>query len=195
MKKAFLSVKSNILEESLLNNKKLLRKHYIDLISKLPIDRKKEASKNACLALERLSKQAKLIASFTPLKDELDIWPFNDLMMKEKKLLLPAVTGKDLAFFNVEDRSELILSQWNVLEPKTTDLPPAQIDAIDFIIIPGLAFDRQFYRLGKGKGYYDYFIAMHQPKHTIGVAFKEQQHLSSLVVEPHDQKLSEVLFF
>ncbi len=178
-----------------MNSKNLLRTQYLDLIAKLPIERKREASQKACRALEKLAANATFVASFAPLKDELDLWPFNELMMKEKKLLLPMITGKDLTFFKVENKSELTLSKWNILEPKITHLPPIQMDLIDFILVPGLAFDKYGHRLGKGKGYYDYFIAMHRPKHTIGIAFKEQQHFPALQIEAHDQALSEVLFF
>jgi 5-formyltetrahydrofolate cyclo-ligase len=57
------------------------------------------------------------------------------------------------------------------------------ISALDAVLVPGVAFDKQNFRLGRGGGYYDRFLNNLPKKiHTIGLAFDFQ------VVDrlPHD---------
>ena len=50
-------------------------------------------------------------------------------------------------------------NKWNIPEPPPTmPIQIAQPGHIDFLVVPGLAFDQHGSRLGQGKGYYDRFI-------------------------------------
>ena len=55
----------------------------------------------------------------------------------------------------------------------------------DIILVPGLAFSEDGFRIGYGGGYYDYFLAQHPDVMKIGVGFPMQlvKHLPN---EPHD---------
>ena len=54
-------------------------------------------------------------------------------------------------------------------------VPPQQISPVipDCFLIPGMAFDQSGNRLGKGKGWYDYYLKNIRGK-KIGVCFQEQ---------------------
>ena len=63
---------------------------------------------------------------------------------------------------------------------------------IDVAVVPGVAFDRRGYRLGRGKGYYDTLLAQLPHTYKLGICF-DFQKLPSLPVEPHDIPMHEIL--
>jgi 5-formyltetrahydrofolate cyclo-ligase len=69
-------------------------------------------------------------------------------------------------------------------------MPVVPIDQIDLAVVPGLAFDLEGRRLGRGKGYYDRFLA--QPgcrALAVAVAF-EFQVVPTLPSEKHDRDMT-----
>ena len=65
---------------------------------------------------------------------------------------------------------------------------------IELVVVPGVAFDRRNFRLGRGGGYYDRFLAK-IPSHTptIGLAFDFQMIDALPEKETHDRPVSLVL--
>jgi 5-formyltetrahydrofolate cyclo-ligase len=86
---------------------------------------------------------------------------------------------------------ELGINVFGIPEPITGNV----VDPlhIDLMLIPLLAFDRQGYRVGYGKGFYDRFIAQCRPDvHLIGLSFFEPiDDISDL--NPFDRQLNECL--
>jgi len=67
---------------------------------------------------------------------------------------------------------------------------PIPLDLIDLVIVPGLGFTPTGYRIGRGMGFYDRFLA--QPEFvglSCGLAF-EDQVIADLPVLDHDMPLS-----
>lgn len=69
---------------------------------------------------------------------------------------------------------------------------------LDLIIVPGVAFTNEGYRIGHGAGYYDRFLSCYYEKfknrpYLIGVGLIEQR-VESLPIESHDWRLDEVVF-
>ena len=66
---------------------------------------------------------------------------------------------------------------------------PIPLDLIDLVIVPGLGFTPKGYRIGRGMGFYDRFLA--QPEFvglSCGLAF-EEQIVADLPVLDHDMPL------
>lgn len=66
---------------------------------------------------------------------------------------------KKLTFYQLDTYDQLEIVYYNLLEPKPE--PERQIDkkGIDLLIVPGILFDEQGYRIGFGGGYYDRYLA------------------------------------
>lgn len=63
----------------------------------------------------------------------------------------------------------------------------------DILVVPGLGFSQQGFRLGRGAGWYDKFLAEFMPRlGCIGVCF-DQQFGHEFPVEAHDQKMQMIL--
>jgi 5-formyltetrahydrofolate cyclo-ligase len=59
--------------------------------------------------------------------------------------------------------------EFNIMEPTGLDV---DTDVLQLIIVPGVAFDKAGNRLGRGKGYYDRYLACEGFRaYTIGVCY------------------------
>lgn len=69
-----------------------------------------------------------------------------------------------------------VRSGWRgVPEPDPTLTEEVDPAGLDLVFLPGLAFDREGFRLGYGLGYYDRFCALRAPRAlAVGVAYREQ---------------------
>lgn len=82
---------------------------------------------------------------------------------------------------------------YGIFEPKGSGSRKVRISDIDLVIVPGVAFDRQNNRLGRGQGYYDRFLKS-LPKDTpkIGLGFRFQL-FKKIPAAKHDFSLTKVI--
>lgn len=95
-----------------------------------------------------------------------------------------------LRLFTSEE--EMKTGAFGISEP--TGLTFDKLDEIDLIIVPGMAFDKEGHRLGRGKGFYDRFLS--QPNimstYKIGICLPHQL-LEAIPTEAHDITMNEVI--
>lgn len=91
---------------------------------------------------------------------------------------------KKLVFYVLDDFGQLEKSFYNLLEPKTEETAKVEKPQIDLLIVPGLVFDKNGYRIGFGGGYYDRFLSDF-PNKTVSLAHSSQIR-EDLPIGSHD---------
>lgn len=83
---------------------------------------------------------------------------------------------------------------YGILEPKEECSEAVGVSQLDLVLVPGIAFDKNNHRLGRGRGYYDRFLRQ-LPSHipTIGLAFDFQVVDRLPYRESHDVQLSHLV--
>ena len=128
------------------------------------------------------------IMIYWSMPDELPTHDFIIRWSKKKTMLLPVVKGEDMLIKPFSTKEELKQGSLGIWEP---DTQKEYLNSIDLVIVPGVAFDRNKSRLGRGKGYYDrYFINKRIVK--IGVCF-DFQLLESIPEDSFDIKMDKVI--
>jgi 5-formyltetrahydrofolate cyclo-ligase len=107
-----------------------------------------------------------------------------------KRIVVPYCVDGLLELFHLEDMDELETGMYKILEPRA-DLRDAaakrpEVDSLDLIMVPGVAFDQQGGRTGHGKGYYDKLLE-HAPDTSplVALAF-ECQMFPEIPMQAHD---------
>ena len=124
------------------------------------------------------------------MEDEVQTHDFVNRWYTRKKILLPCVDGDNLLLRQYTGAECLKTGeQFGIGEPMGplfTDL-----DRVDMIVVPGVAFDRQCNRMGRGRGFYDRLLKNTPNAYKVGVAF-DFQMVGSVPVEPFDVPMDAV---
>lgn len=124
------------------------------------------------------------------LKDEVDTHAFIRKWSREKRILLPVVTGDDLELRLYTGPEDLTVGAYGIEEP--TGALFTDYSTIDLIVVPGVAFDRDGNRLGRGKGYYDRLLPRIPSAYKIGICFPFQV-VDEVPAEPFDIRMDEII--
>lgn len=122
-------------------------------------------------------------------------------MMKQaqrlgKRIALPIIETQGRHIFptivnNLE--KDLAFGPHGIKQPAYDKKLVLDLGEIDVSIVPGVAFDADNYRLGRGAGYYDRFLArLSQKTSCLGLAF-DFQIVPSLPHQQHDVPVSRVI--
>lgn len=136
----------------------------------------------------------KTIAVFSPLPGEIDLSDFIARHPEIRWAYPRVIDDHFLEFHEVRNPAvDLFPGIFSILEPSPS-LPEIQPADIDAFICPGLAFDPNGGRLGRGKGYYDRILEKSRSDALkIGVCFPEQL-VPDTFSEPHDIRMDAVIF-
>lgn len=135
---------------------------------------------------------ARVVMLYYALPDEVDTRHLVDTLLKEgKTVILPKCVDKE----HIEPRQytgpdDLAEGIYNLLEP--VGKPYHDLDSIELIIVPGMSFDSMGHRLGRGRGYYDRFLAQVPRAYKIGVCF-DFQRVKQVPVDDNDRVMNEVI--
>ncbi len=166
-------------------------------------EERKLAAESLCkqLAASPLFLHSRRIACYFASDGEIELQPvINRIWRMRKECYLPVVsqlTHNRLGFVHFRKNDMLVANRYNIPEPKVRHQPVPPW-ALDLLLLPLVAFDRNGNRVGMGGGYYDRTLAYLRRRnqwHTpclIGVGY-DFQRVKSLAPEPWDIPLDGVI--
>ena len=177
-----------------MSQKSILRKKYFNLRKKKYFEIDKEFFFPLLSFIKSNFKKEHLkLALYYPTSFEVNVLKLlENQYMNNKNILLPVIEKKNrMNFFSWEKNHVLLVNKFGILEPQKTKLKIPNL-----ILLPILSFDKNKYRLGYGKGFYDRYLNKHLKKIsnilTVGVAFSFQKH-HKLPINKNDVKLDYIL--
>lgn len=88
---------------------------------------------------------------------------------------------------------DLVTGRFGIREPRPELRVPAEVPPGILVLAPGLVFDRHGGRIGKGKGFYDRWLARHPKALTVGLCFDVQVYPGQLLCKPHDWPMAHLV--
>lgn len=146
--------------------------------------RKKEYSQTRLselsnLALERIEqldafRSADSFAIYHAMPDEVQTASFIRKWASLKTIYLPVICGNLLELHQYKADEDLKPGVFGILEPIPTTI--VEKPKPDLIVIPGVAFDKDMNRMGRGKGFYDKLLIEPELQSTkrVGLCFSFQ---------------------
>jgi 5-formyltetrahydrofolate cyclo-ligase len=178
------------------HQKAALRKEVGERTKRLSVEERLALSGAACnlLRAQKTWREASSILFYAPRPDEVDLWPLTGEALRQGKLVaLPRYVAETDQYEACQVRdleADLRIGRYGIREP-TGQYGGVLINQLDLIMVPGVAFDLQGRRLGRGKGHYDQLLAAWRGR-SCGVAFDEQL-VREIPLEPHDAPVNCIL--
>lgn len=118
-------------------------------------------------------KEAKSFFIYVSIGNEVQTHDLIKKFLKEGKIVtVPKVIGEGLMdVYQIKDWHQLKPGKYNILSP-TTMRPYKR--KLDVCIAPSVAVTEKRHRLGRGRGYYDRFIANHSGMFIVALTFNQQ---------------------
>jgi len=166
-----------------------LRKLVKTRIKNMTEEEKKKESEDVMMKLENTQqfKSAKTILLFHSLPDEVCTHELIEKYASKKKILLPVIDGEK--WHIREYKGDLKTGEYNIQEPTGGNY--YDYGSIDLVVVPGVCFDKDKGRVGRGKGYYDR-ILKEIKAFKIGICF-DCQLLSKVPADEWDVKMDQVM--
>ncbi len=170
-----------------------VRKRIRELKRAVPTEEKLRRSEVIMAHVEEMPefRKAQVVLLYWSMADEVQTHNFVDKWYKQKQLLLPCVLGDDLVLRQYTGPECLVAGeQFGIGEPTGPEY--TQLDRIDIIVVPGVAFDKSGNRMGRGRGFYDRLLKSTPNAVKVGVAYSFQM-MEEIPMEPHDVAMNYVI--
>jgi len=156
-----------------------LRKFYLKLL--------KETSKNQHQKWNQIIfkkfqsshyfKQNQVFALYHSLHDEVDTKAIIELLWANaKQVCLPRMVDQNLEFYYFNSWDEITIdNNYQIGQPNVT-CKKVKDNEIECMLIPLVAFDQDYYRIGYGKGFYDRYLSQNKGNYPkIGLSYDVQK--------------------
>lgn len=151
--------------------KKALRRKVKELKSQYTLAEKKKLSTPILKKIEESAEfqSSNIIMAYWSMDDEVFTHDFVVKWAKEKRIILPVVNGEDLELKEFKGVDELVAGEnFGIPEPQGPIFESPE--QIQMILVPGVAFDKNNNRMGRGKAYYDKLLRSSKA-YKMGVCF------------------------
>jgi len=122
--------------------------------------------------------KARVIASYVDKGNEVQTRPLIRKALASRKNVLVPIVNKErrsLDFSEIKSLDELVPGAFDIPEPKPDHRRLTDMEAIELVLVPGIAWDFDGYRVGWGKGYFDTVLKRLPEKSlAVGLAFDLQ---------------------
>ena len=140
----------------------------------------------------RNQKNIKIVGGYFPFNKEIDDLKILQALEKKKYLItLPKIKkNNQMDFFEWSFNQPLIINKHGIPEPITNN-----IRYPDLLLVPLVAYDKKFNRIGYGGGYYDRYlkkISKRKKIITIGLAYSFQKVIN-IPINDYDFKLDYII--
>ena len=186
-------------------NKKILRKELMKKRDALTLNEIKDYSEKIAENLYNTSiyKESENIFIFVSYKSEVNTHNIIKHSIAEgKKIYVPVTDSvtKTMKASRLRDFSQLKEGYMHILEPAEEYIEITDSNVLDLVIVPGLLFDKNGYRIGYGGGFYDkFFASLERDVKKLGIGYDFQFTSGNIEHDdfdiPVDYFLSEKKFY
>lgn len=172
--------------------KQQIRKYIRQLKRAMPEEERLAKSQRILMQVEAMPefRAAETIMMYWSMDDEVHTHDFVECWAQKKTIILPCVNGDSLLLRRFAGRQNLCVgASFSIPEPVGEIY--TNLHEIAFIMVPGVAFDRENNRMGRGKAYYDKLLAGTKA-FKAGVCF-DFQLLDSVPTDQYDIKMDAVV--
>ena len=182
---------------SLEEEKSRLRKGLREKLEKLKPEERRKRSQEILARLFDHPRflEARSLLTYIARDSEVETRPILDEARKKgKRVYIPRVDAvkRQIEIIEAADLALLKPGAHGILEPPFDKGRVGRPGDLDLVIVPGLGFDREGGRLGRGEGYFDRFLKEARQAYKIGLAFA-CQILDRIPRVPHDILMDEIL--
>ncbi len=168
-------------------SKKLIRRLYLARREALSSEYISTATTNIISQIRNnpLYQKAKNVGIYYPIKNEVDLL---ELLKDNKNFYFPKISDDNLEFLLYTSDGFFMNALYNIPIPRSNIL----VDTLDLVIVPGLSYNADGYRIGYGKGFYDRYLNKYKTP-SIGVCFA-MQLLNFNFIKEYDKKVDYLIF-
>lgn len=155
--------------------KKELRKHYRALRDNISCDEKDIMDEKVLRKITQLwsYREEDILLTYVATGSEVDTRPLIEYALNDgKTVAVPRCVEntRNMEFYIIKSLEDLEAGSFGVMEPIKHKCEKLHDLSKGVCIVPALAFDKDGYRLGYGKGYYDRFLNNYSGR-IIGVSY------------------------
>ena len=100
---------------------------------------------------------SKTLLIYISINSEVDTTKIINYFLNTKNIAVPKIIDNNMFFCYVTNLNDLTPGKYNIPEPTNENIVTDFDNAI--CIVPGICYDKENYRVGYGKGYYDRFLS------------------------------------